>query len=59
MQAIVDTTVAPTRITIIERARRPDKKDPGIDNPTKSPDLTPKAPSIIINTSIIAAITLF
>ena len=40
---------------IIERARRPDKKDPGIDNPTKSPDLTPKAPSIIIKTSIIVA----
>ena len=44
---------------IIERASRPDKKDPGIDKPTKSPDLTPNAPSIIIKTNIIAAITLF
>ena len=36
-----------------------DKNEPGIDTPTKKPDLTPKAPRIIIKTRIIAAITLF
>ena len=44
---------------IMERANKPDKKEPGIDTPTSKPDLTPRAPSIIIKTSIIAAITLF
>ena len=44
---------------IIERANKPDKKDPGIEIPTSKPDLTPRAPSIIIKTSMIAAITLF
>ena len=43
----------------MERANKPDKKDPGIEIPTSKPDLTPRAPSIIIKTSIIAAITLF
>ena len=44
---------------ITDKANKPDKKDPGIDNPTSKPDLTPKAPRIIIKTKIIAAITLF
>ena len=44
---------------IIDRANKPDKKEPGMDKPTKRPDLTPSAPRIIINTNIIAAITLF
>ena len=44
---------------IIDRASKPDKKDPGIDKPTKRPDRTPSAPRMIINTNIIAAITLF
>ena len=38
---------------------KPDKNDPGIDTPTNKPDLTPKAPKIIIKTRIMAAITLF
>ena len=38
---------------IMERANKPDKKDPGIEIPTSKPDLTPRAPSIIIKTSII------
>ena len=33
--------------------------EPGIDTPTSNPDLIPSAPSIIIKTRIIAAITLF
>ena len=44
---------------IIDKAKRPDKNEPGIEIPTKKPDLTPNAPSIIIKTKIIAAITLF
>ena len=44
---------------ITERAKIPDKKDPGIDIPTKRPDRTPRAPRMIIKTSIMAAITLF
>ena len=44
---------------IIDKASKPDKNDPGIDKPTRRPDLTPSAPRMIINTNIIAAITLF
>ena len=44
---------------IMERSNMPDKKEPGIETPTKNPDLTPRAPRMIIKTNIIAAITLF
>jgi len=41
----------------MERSNSPDKNEPGIETPTKNPDLTPRAPSMIIKTKIIAAIT--
>ena len=43
----------------MERSNIPDKNEPGIETPTSNPDLTHRAPRMIIKTNIIAAITLF
>ena len=43
----------------MDSASTPDKKAPGMDTPTRKPERTPREPRIIINTKIIAAITLF